>query len=372
MAKLFSKNRLKHLRAFLKRRSLSGFTLLELLVAMFIAGLVVVGLLTLSAQITEANQRDAGRSQVQQDMQAAIDYVSQDLREAVFVYNGQCLSGAGSVISPSNLSCPGLLPYIPAELSTNGSTPVLAFWRTSPLPDTIRALCNANAQSIANDARNNPLVQAGVPCVAANSYTLVVYALNTSNDRDDNGIWQGKARLVRYQLPQFRDGATDQTQQSVGYANPIASSDFTFQQWPLTVTNGNVVSRQADIPTVAENPAQVLIDFVDGDLARSTAIAPSCQEFGSTPAEQANALTPLATTNRGFYACVRGGGTPPPLAPGVTQQIVDNQDVLLVLTGNVSGYSGAFPMRNPGEQEPAERISPVQTRVLIRGVLNKG
>jgi prepilin-type N-terminal cleavage/methylation domain-containing protein len=380
MAKLFSKNRLKHLHALLKRGKISGFTLLELLIAMFVAGLIVVGLLTLSAQITEANQRDAGRSQIQQDMQAAIDYVSQDLREAVFVYNGQCLQGVVAV-STANLSCPGLANYIPAEMTSGDRIPVLAFWRTSPLPDTIKALCTANLAELASDdsaiLENNVLVRAGVPCVAANSYTLVVYALDRANDRDDNGVWQGKARLVRYQLPQFREGATDQSQQSTGYVNPLASSDLTFQQWPLTVTGGGVVSRQATAqspgrPTVTENPPQVLVDFVDGDLDRSTAINPSCQEFGTTPEEQENSLTPLATTNRGFYGCVRGGGVVPPRAPTDPPLIVDNQDVLLVLTGNVSGYSGAFPLKALGEPEPEGRISPVQTRVLVRGVLQKG
>jgi type II secretory pathway pseudopilin PulG len=396
MTKFSLKNRLKRLRALLKRDRGLGFTLLELLVAMFVAGLIVIGLLTLSARITEANQKDAGRSQVQQDMRAAIDYIAQDLREAVFVYNGQCLQGNGTpTVANFGTICPGIVNYIPPEMSSASRFPVLAFWRTSPLPDDIRTLCNTNAPQLASDdssvVENNPLVQAGVPCVASNSYTLVVYALDTANDRDDNtGIWQGKSRLLRYQLPQFRDGAATQNNQSTGYANPLQSSEFTFQQWPLSVEGGAVVNRQnggvggarvAGRPTIGDNQPQVLVDFVDGDpdptkrtpdpIDAPAKLAPNCEEFGGDTTAQANALSPLIGTfpqpNRGFYACVRGGGINPPVLAGTPPPPVDNQEVQITLTGSVAGYPG-YPIGNDGDA----RLSPVQTRVLIRGVLQKG
>jgi type II secretory pathway pseudopilin PulG len=390
MTKFSLKNRLKRLRALLKRDRGFGFTLLELLVAMFVAGLIVIGLLTLSARITEANQKDAGRSQVQQDMRAAIDYIAQDLREAVFVYNGRCLQGNGTpTVANFGTICPGIVNYIPPEMSSASRFPVLAFWRTSPLPDDIRTLCNTNAPQLASDdstvVENNPLVQAGVPCVASTSYTLVVYALDTANDRGDNGIWQGKSRLLRYQLPQFRDGAASQNDQSTGYANPLQSSEFTFQQWPLSVEGGAVVNRQnggvggarvAGRPTVGDNQPQVLVDFVDGDPNNLTPdpidapakLDPNCEEFGADDDAQDNALSPFGTTNRGFYACVRGGGiNNAPVVAGTPPPPVDNQEVQITLTGSVAGYPG-YPIGNDGDA----RLSPVQTRVLIRGVLQKG
>jgi prepilin-type N-terminal cleavage/methylation domain-containing protein len=352
-----SKSLFKRLRAFFKRSQKSGFTLLELLVAMFIAGLIIIGLLALSAQITEANQRDAGRSQIQQDMQSALDYIAQDLREAVFVYNGDCLNG--------NAQCPGLVNYLtPKMKDATKRTPVLAFWRTSPLPDKIRRLCGQD------EATFKRMTDARVLCVAGASYTLVVYAIDTDTSTD---IWKGKSRIVRYQLPQFLEDAKDETEQSAGYAPPSSSS---FQVWPLETVGG--VNTQLSTPSDSQYQPQVLVDFVDDGNTpdpdgRFAGKSPSCEGFGSTTDEQANSLSPKGTARTGFYVCVRNGGYVAPPLPGTPladRPAVNNQDVQVVLTGSVAGYSGAFPKNAANDNEL--RLSPIQTRVLIRGVLNKG
>ena len=382
MAHFFSPRKLKHLLSFDRRRS-RGFTLLELLVAMIIGSLIVIALLTLVVQLTETNQKDAARSQVQQDMQAATDFVAQELREAVFVYNGECLQGPGPLPTATTLSttCPGIIKHIPATVSTGNRTPVLAFWRTKKLPTKISTLCGTNAADLSDStkAATNSLVLAGVPCLAGYTYSLVVYAIDTG----DSATWSGNARLIRYELSQFIDNAATENDQNTGYVNPLQDSKYKFQQWPYALDkNNNLINRQTvavskDVPGAQKpgiptgspaNPA-VLVDFLDDKVANGADVpTPTCVEFGADAASQAKALTPSATNApRGFYACVRGGGLDARTTGGQDQEMSgENQDVLLVMKGNVSGQSGFSKNFNN-----SERISPLQTRVLIRGVIDK-
>src|SRR5579883_288975 len=148
--------RLKRLRTAYQKLRMAGFTLIELLVAMFVGGIITVALLSLVIQLVDVNQRDASRSDTQRDMQAAINYISQELREAVFVYDGDCLQGsvAPSGITATNFSseCPGVLNLVPPGLtgSSSGDTniPVLAFWRADPLPQGLLTECSKNSDKL--------------------------------------------------------------------------------------------------------------------------------------------------------------------------------------------------------------------------------
>jgi hypothetical protein len=335
---------------------------------MIIGAFLVALLLGFVVEVTQNNQQDAARSQVQQDMQAAMDYITQDLREAVFVYNGDCLQGNGTPASTQDLKtiCPGVINHIPASMTQNGRVPVLAFWRTERLPKGIRDLCSAQAPNLDDTDQNNnptnPLVLAGVPCISGNSYSLVVYALDPSNA---GNIWQGKARIIRYKLSQFTDSATTANDQTPGYVNPLNRPDSTFQQWPYgTRPDGSFGSLQTTRPT---NSPMALVDFVD-DVG-TPGVTPNCEEFAPTvvgspskdPKDIKNALSPKDSPLRGFYACVRNGGI-----GNAASKAGENQDVLISLVGNVTGQAGFAPQNNN-----RERLTPLQTRVLVRGVVNK-
>ncbi len=344
----------KFLKRLLYTRSLyslriTGFTLIELLVAILIGSLITFLLMGLVIDLAEANQRDSSKSQVQQDMQMAIDYMAQDLREAVFVYNGQCLSTGET--AASGFRCPRLIDHLPADLSSNGRTPVLAFWRTDPLPVGIAAFCGTNAQSL-RDRTPNPADPISGVCLSGRTYSLIVYVLDT----DVANQWGGEAQVRRFRLARFRDNATDATGTIPGYVDPLRDPSLTFQQWPLSKNN---VSEQAARPNLTDSPAPVLLDFVSREGAFTQ--APSCAGFVDpvqppNPApDPAKALSPTGATNPSFYVCVRGGGL-----DAVAGQ---NQDVLLSVTGNLSG--------KPGYSRVGPKVDPIQTRVLVRGVLSK-
>ena len=60
---------------------------MELLIAMVISSIVTSGLLYLVIEIMQVDRREASLDQVQRDMQRAINYIGDDLQEALYVYS---------------------------------------------------------------------------------------------------------------------------------------------------------------------------------------------------------------------------------------------------------------------------------------------
>jgi prepilin-type N-terminal cleavage/methylation domain-containing protein len=104
--------------AFLKvkQSKVSGFTLLELLVAMIVSSIVVSGLLYIMVELLKTDRRESVLDQTQRDIQRAVDYISDDIREAVYIYS-----------TPSTVTAQITNPP--------GGVPILAFWRPDPVTD---------------------------------------------------------------------------------------------------------------------------------------------------------------------------------------------------------------------------------------------
>jgi prepilin-type N-terminal cleavage/methylation domain-containing protein len=348
----------------------SGFTLIELLVALIVGAIITTLVLGFTVSLMRNNQRESSRSNTQREVQAALDYINRDVREAVYVYDGECLRTegvkfpAGTPKTTAN-TCPGLLNYLPAELNnTNGKNlPVLAFWRLDPLPDQLLTnICGnpGTAKAIVEKtlAKDNPILK--LPCVGRKMYTLVVYSINN----DNAATWNGRSRITRYTLAPYTNG--NGTAETLGWYSPLATS---FPNWPY---NPNALNGVPPLPTTrATNWAgnnQVLVDFIDDRTNdRSTAAtAAECPTvnaiaketeggFYATPAQGgAGGYSAAADlSRRTFYACVRGG-----------DKASLNQEVIVRIQGNAAGQPGVPIL---------EGNVPVtmETRILTRGVLEK-
>ncbi|OUC13772.1 MAG: hypothetical protein B0A82_15865 [Alkalinema sp. CACIAM 70d] len=371
------------LRWSLKVRSTSGFTLLELLVALAIGSLIVTGLLYGVVELMQTNQRDASRSDTQREVQSALDYMARDLKEAVYVYDGRCLQGDGA--NPFNKTagqkrCPGVLNYVPAALNDATSLPVLAFWRVDPLPQNLIDRCRTTAGTA-----NAATALQGVPCISQRMYTLVVYTLNSDNSTK---LWQGRSRITRYELPQFTtdsvSGAGAPTL-TPGWVNPL-QGQTTFETWPWGsdapgVATQNLQAKNGGRPTSTVNNL-VLIDFVDNRtaarpiqpiVANATSGVPGDANNGwstlcPTPAYDSanptqggfimspgNDLATGAKSTLGFYTCVRGAD-----ANNL------NQEVAVYIRGNAAGRPG-IPVAVGSGNLPFL----METRVLTRGAIGK-
>lgn len=324
----------------LSKQRNQGFTLIELLVVVVIAGGIISGLLYLVVELLAADQRESSRTQTQQEMQMALDYISAELREAVYVYDQNCLSTTGRGSAGDADFCPGLYNHIPTSLTTNGNVPILAFWKHQILPTDIREDC---------DDGNAP---EGTPCITGHSYALVVYIL----DKDDNdSTWDGLARIRRYSLFRF----------DAGYVDP-GEYQQKFLSWPFyaAAEGSTPTNQQANIPT---GTADVLVDFVDDRIRDGvdSVICPGDPDgnvatVGSNNPEDSNFQPYLLTSDpasvtgvaNSFYACV-----------GNRQQTGENRDVIIFLRGNAAGRPGIF-----GE---SAFLPTLETRVLSRAVVER-
>lgn len=284
----------------------AGFTLIELLVSTIIAGIAISGLLYMVVQLLPSNQREFAQSETQRDMQMALDFMSSELQEAVYVYGGDCLQG-----QTTPTFCPGIANYVPVPAN---SVPILAFWKLELLPKQLQEQCKTN------------LATANVPCDSGRTYTLVVYSLSKALSVP----WLGKARIIRYAMTQFDINGNP----NPNYVSP-AQIGVGFALWPFKNQGGNLTNLQTSIPTANQGNTAALVDFVD-DTAR-----PSVGDDNITCPTNYVVSPSLATLNnyvvppfnsgdkniRSFYACVRG-------------ETAYNQDVFIFLRGNAYGRAG--------------------------------
>ena len=332
--------------------SSSGFTLLELLVTALISGVVVSGLLYLTNELLNTDQRESNRTETQRYLQAALDYIDSELKEAVYVYENaacivgdvgaKCDDGPGSIINVDQVDDLTVLA------GTQPVLPVLAFWKQSPLTEELSNDCAAGT------APN------GVPCKSGHAYSLVVYGY--SENTNANGPWQGEAGIVRYEMGLTPDSLSGTDAEYGKYAAPNADG-LSFPNWP----------KGAD--QAAFGAPQILIDFVDNfrndeGNARDGYFGAerACPAGYYASPNDGGAETEFVDTLGGFYACVsdRGGSSTGSVSTSSTSSSVASygyQDVILYLRGNANGRSGLMT---------EESFLPVlESRVLVRGSVNQ-
>ncbi|MEO0769938.1 MAG: prepilin-type N-terminal cleavage/methylation domain-containing protein [Cyanobacteria bacterium J06649_4] len=322
-----------------QRKRLSGFTLLELLISIVVASLVVSGLLTLTNEILQIDRRESILDQVQRDMQRAVDYIGDDLKEAVYVYPNP---ERFTTLLASDLKFP----------DSSNDTPVLAFWRIDPIEKNLPTVCVKSSGDYDEDDAD--FGNCKVLRLRQSAYTLVIYVQRVNDGTNAN--WSGQSRLIRYELPNYSDVA--KLIETPGYRDPasLTDGDARFEAW---------------IPKAGETPvgnSAVLVDFVESPtvtLNRSplSDATQACSSFGTnadgTFEYQAVPSTATTSTNTSFFACVR--------KPDGTDSQRTNQDVYVFLKGNA--IDGAPGVVNAFSDESALPV--LETRVVVRGIIDK-
>lgn len=303
----------------LKSKSFSGagFTLLELLIAMIISSIVVSGLLYLVVELLQIDRRESVLDQTQRDMQRALNYIADDIKEAVYIYE-----------NPSTVTTK--LKDLPS-----GSLPVLAFWRPDPITDIPD--CDTAPISTTDTLRR----ECETLEIRQSAYSLVVYL---QKEKDTNANWSGKSRIIRYELDKYSN--VDTLAKTTGYTDP-AGLGFDFDAWTINgiTTNGT---------------SSVLVDFVDDPDTTfdQPPLNDACNSLGTN--YQIVPATATSTANTSFFGCIRdstaGGGV------GGSS----NQDIYLFLRGNIDGAGGAITSFSDESRLPV-----LETRVLMRGVIDK-
>lgn len=154
----------------------SGFTLIELLVAMILATLVITPLLGFMINILDTDRKEQAKINSEQDVQTAVDYIAQDLQQAIYIYDAEGIKAIKAQ-----------LPY----KSDKDKVPVLVFWTRKFVKDAIDV--EVNNSSVGS---NDKFV-----------YSLVAYYLIESNNKNNKDkTWSDQFRIARFEL---KDGIRD-------------------------------------------------------------------------------------------------------------------------------------------------------------------
>ncbi len=285
-----------------------GFTLTELLVAIVVGSLILGSLLYIVVELMGTNAREERLTQAQQDTKRALDYISRDVREAVFVY-----ADPASVIAQ--------LTDEPTD-----TTAVLAFWRLKPINVAQLPDCTGRADAATCETLK----------VRQNVYDLVVYF---HRDNIDNPIWSGPGRIIRYELTNYSN-LSNLTPTS-GYSDPSTTGNFTGWVKGTGNTNGTAV---------------VLADYIDNPAAANTNIA--CPPGLTAPPDpSAN-----PTNSNNFFVCAREGIE--------VDGNNTNQSLYVFLRGSTTDItSGTSVVFGPTSRD--SRLPTINTEVQVRGVIQR-
>ena len=200
-----------------RQGSSSGFTLIELLVAALIASVMVTVMLTFLVGVLESDRKETAKSNAQEELQAAIGYISDDLQEAIYIYGSTGLAGINSQLPHTQTDTAN-------ECNTNGTstcTPILVFWKRFVYnPSTESKYSNATAiysnpadpkeylgcmpySGIAAD-----LTACKTSAATANgrafgketyAYSLIAYYLK-DDSANSTDTWSKTARILRWEI----------------------------------------------------------------------------------------------------------------------------------------------------------------------------
>ncbi len=271
-----------------------GMTLVELLVGAIMAFLIITPMLAFVVDMLNTDRREQVKSNTEQDIQAAVDFIAQDLSQAIYIYDNAGVNAIKSSLIPPT--------------SDPAGTPILVFWKRQLQPNALPVI--PTAADTPNPSNCNTT---NTPCNDAYVLSLVAYY----QINDNNPIWcqpsgtDCPTRIVRYQI---RDGLKDPRAASPA-TQPYYDSVKTGQErspaynrlFDLTKPLENVTEPNAKLGS-----GEVLVNYIDHS-AKQLDVA-ECQKALGTPQTKiglaAATNVPEATlkvtdpSTNSFYACV--------------------------------------------------------------------
>lgn len=366
----------------------AGFTLIELLVSLVVASIFLLATGMIVIETMRLDREETGRTQVQAELTQAMQYIQQELAEALYIYNDteqnpqqsdRLGDGIPDVIQ--RLYTPGWIRQ-PA-----GAIPVVAFWKLEPIPQgcyagnpTLQQIREGRATLPAEPPpefpRTNGKNADWETLVSRRGiYTLVVYYLrrnynNAGNLADGSTTpWEGNARIERFELRPFaRQGNNDCAGRSPFFVEDPDPFRDGFLAWPSEQAR----ARQIPIAGRTDGPRlTTLVSNIFSSREGSPQVAPNCPQGYAFGGGKPDGVTFSGLGNNqndvGFYVCVRQ-------SPGADRP----QDVIINITAT------AMERANPGLfrryirnatsvdiSEVSRYLLPMQTRVLARGVINR-
>ena len=365
----------------------AGFTLTELLVSLVVASIFLLATGMIVIETMRVDREETGRTQVQAELTQAMQYIQQDLAEALYIYNDTEQNPQQSDRLGDRIPDVIQRLYAPGWIRRpDDAIPVVAFWKLEPIPQgcyegnpTLQDIRRGNATLPNQPPPEFPLDQndrnADWDTLVSRRgiYTLVVYYLRRNYNNAGNPTggtpWEGNARIDRFELRPFNiQGQNNCAGRSPFFVEDPDPFRDGFLAWPSEQAR----ARQIPIAGRADGPRlTTLVSNIFSSREGSPQVAPACPQGYAFGGGKPNGVTfPGLGDNQndvGFYVCVRqsvGADRP--------------QDVIINITAT------AMERANPGLfrryirnatsvdiSEVSRYLLPMQTRVLARGVINR-
>ncbi|MFS8798209.1 type II secretion system protein J, partial [Synechococcus sp. R60.3] len=288
----------------------AGFTLIELLVSLLVAAIFLLATAKIVIDTMRLDREETGRTQVQAELTQAMQYIQQDLAEALYIYNdAEQPNGDGTPDLIQNLYTPGWIRR------PDGAIPVVAFWKLNPIPQR----CYAGNPTLQDIRRGQATLKERPRDISVadwdnirnrrNIYTLVVYYLrrnyNNAGNPDGSTPWEGNARIARFELQPLNDTCTQRSRFFVEDPDPFQAG---FLAWPRNPDG------QTPIATSSAGPRLVtLVSNIFSSREGSPQVAPACPQGYAFGGGKPNGVTFPVTfpglgdneNDVGFHVCVR-------------------------------------------------------------------
>ncbi|MEK0179589.1 MAG: hypothetical protein EAZ98_24095 [Oscillatoriales cyanobacterium] len=293
-----------------------GMTLVELLVGAIMAFLIVTPMLTFVVDMLNTDRREQVKSNTEQDLQAAADFIAQDLSQAIYIYDNNPATTSTPTTTPTGI--PAIKDQLPKP--ANG-TPILVFWKQQPRKNSVPF-----NPEVAKTVKPNTCDQPANARKCDDTYVLSLVAYYLFKDSDTTWCQPSggtcPTRIARYEItdgikdpnatdttdpnyPYYKDSETKDTQRR----DPAFNKDFDLSKPTVNVT---VPTELINNKSGATKP-QVLVNYIDHSSNTQTQLPPTeCETALGNPKDQKTEqflkeTTLRATDKEGinsFYACV--------------------------------------------------------------------
>ncbi|MBE9123851.1 hypothetical protein IQ269_24390 [Tychonema sp. LEGE 07199] len=227
-----------------------GMTLVELLVGAIMAFLIITPMLAFVVDMLNTDRKEQVKANTEQDIQAAVDFIGQDLSQAIYIYDRAGINEINKV--------PNTLPPSPAN--TTG-TPILVFWKRQQIKNAVPINSAVDAKK-PSDCPDD-----GSEC--NDTYVLSLVAYYQIKDTTPNPIWCEPSggtcptRIARYEI---RDGVKNPISPPSDPANPYYSLDESSEYPPDKAFDPSFdiskptlnVTKRADF-----KDGEVLVNYID-------------------------------------------------------------------------------------------------------------
>jgi len=281
-----------------------GMTLVELLVGAIMAFLIITPMLAFVVDMLNTDRREQVKSNTEQDVQAALDFIAQDLSQAIYIYDNSALNGPS--FRPNEDPVRPQIPPIP-----NG-TPILVFWKRKQIRNSVSVDTNPTT-------RTKPIDCDQDSCNDTYTRSLVAYFQVT--EPNPTSIWcqpsgaNCPTRIERYEISEgimknpagvtAADRYFDDSEANDGQRhNPAFNLNFDWNQPTKNVT---------DLNNLGGLNRQVLVNYIDQSQLNPPPPNDECQTALGNPTDTTGVTpiqlqdTTLKITNpdtNSFYACV--------------------------------------------------------------------